>query len=230
MTMKPDSRTRAMRLPVVAAVLILAAGCSALGGKATPQPSFYALQYSAASAAVAAAPTAPTLIVNPPRAAAGFDSSRIIYVREAHKLEYFAHNEWVDSPARMLAPLMVTAIEHTGAFRAVVTTPSAATGEMRLDSEIVRLQQDFTSRPGSVRFTLRAHVVENESRRVLAWREFDVTVATPGEDPRGGVVAANEAVGLVLGQLAEFCAGALAGAGAPPGEAARRDEVSPLWR
>jgi len=30
-------------------------------------------------------------------------------VREPHKLEYFAHSEWVDPPARMLAPLIVAA-------------------------------------------------------------------------------------------------------------------------
>ena len=91
----------------------------------------------------AAAAAAPTLIVNPPHAAAGFDSPRIIYVREAHKLEYFAHSEWVDPPARMLAPLLVAAVENSGAFRAVVLTPSAAAGDLRLDTEIIRLQHEF---------------------------------------------------------------------------------------
>ena len=83
--------------------------------------------------------TAPTLIVSPPHAAAGFDSQRIAYVREAHKLDYFAHAEWVDTPARMLAPLIVAAVESSGAFRSVVLTPTAAAGERGVDSEIVRL-------------------------------------------------------------------------------------------
>lgn len=51
-----------------------------------------------------AAVTGPTLIVSPPHAAAGFDSQRIMYLRQADQLEYFAHNEWIDTPARMLAP------------------------------------------------------------------------------------------------------------------------------
>jgi cholesterol transport system auxiliary component len=155
---------------------------------------------------VAASAAAPTLIINPPHAAAGFDSPRIIYVRETHKLEYFAHSEWVDPPARMLAPLLVAAVENTGAFRAVVLTPSAAAGEMRLDTEILRLQHEFLSVPSRVRFTLRAYLVESVTRRVMASREFEAAVPAASEDPYGGVVAANRAVQTVLENLSAFCA------------------------
>lgn len=150
--------------------------------------------------------TRPTLLVNPPHAASGFDSQRIIYVRAAHQLEYFAHSEWIDTPARMLAPLIVSAVETRGGFRAVVLLPSAASGDLRLDTEILRLRQDFTSTPSQVRFTLRAYLEDNATRRVLATREFDASVAAASEDPYGGVVAANQAVQRVLQQLADFCA------------------------
>ena len=106
----------------------------------------------------------------------------------------------------MLAPLLVAAIESTGAFRAVVLTPSAAAGDLRLDTEIVRLQHEFLTQPSRVRFTLRAHFVDDKTRRVLAWREFDTAVPAASEDPYGGVVAANRAVQTVLENLAVFCA------------------------
>jgi cholesterol transport system auxiliary component len=146
------------------------------------------------------------LIINPPHAAAGFDSPRIIYVRETHKLEYFAHSEWVDPPARMLAPLLVAAVENTGAFRAVVLTPGAAAGDLRLDTEIIRLQHEFRTQPSRVRFTLRAYLVDDKTRRVLAWREFEAAAPAASEDPYGGVVAANRAVQTVLESLSAFCA------------------------
>jgi cholesterol transport system auxiliary component len=151
------------------------------------------------------------LTINPPLAAAGFDSPRIIYVREAHKLEYFAHSEWVDPPARMLAPLLVAALERSGAFRAVVLTPSAAAGDLRLDTEIIRLQQEFGPRPSRVRFTLRAYLVDDKTRRPLGWWEFDATVPAASDDPYGGVVAANHAVQAVLEELSEYCAEAVRG-------------------
>ena len=203
---------RSVRLGFAGFAILLSAGCAALFPKPTPQPSFYSLDRARTDANVvirapsAASVAVPTLVVNPPRAAAGFDSQRIIYTRDTHKLEYFAHNEWVDTPARMLAPLIVAAIESSSAFRAVVPTPSAASGDIRLDTEILRLQQNFGEQPGRVRFTLRAYLVDNATRRVLAWREFDESVATASDDPYGGVVAANGAVQMVLEKLALLAA------------------------
>ena len=202
---------------VAAGLFLTAAGaCGTLRPAATPHPAFYALAGTpvAAPATVPAAAAAPTLIVNAPHAAAGFDSPRIIYLRETHKLEYFAHSEWVDPPARMLAPLLVAALQNTGAFRAVVLTPSSAAGDLRLDTEIVRLQHEFQAQPSLVRFTLRAYLVEDKTRRVLAWREFDAAVPAASEDPYGGVVAANLAVRTVLESLAAFCAEAARSAAA----------------
>ena len=208
---------RRCRLCAAGVFLTLAGGCGALSPTTTPQPSFYALDNARIEARAttlpAAAPqTAPTLIVNPPHAASGITSQRIIYVREAHKLEYFAHSEWVDPPARMLAPLIVAALENSGAFRAVVLAPSAAAGDLRLDTEIIRLQHEFHVQPSRVRFTLRAYVVEDKTRRVLAWREFDATVPAASENPYGGVVAANQAVQTVLENLSAFCVEAARGA------------------
>jgi cholesterol transport system auxiliary component len=150
----------------------------------------------------------PTLIVEPPHAASGFDNSRIIYIREPHRLEYFAHSEWVDPPARMIAPLIVAAVEGSGAFSAVVDAAGAAAADIRLTTEILRLQQDFGSSPSRVRFTLRATLVDSVKRRVIAVREFDASVAAASDDTVGGVAAANLAVDQVLQALAAFCAAA----------------------
>jgi cholesterol transport system auxiliary component len=145
-----------------------------------------------------------TLIINPPRAAAGFDSHRIIYVRDPHKLQYFAQSEWIDPPARMLGGLLVTAIERSGSFGAVVLSAGSASGDLRLDTEIVRLQHEFQTTPSLVRFTLKATLVDDKSRRVLAGREFEATASAASEDPYGGVVAANQAVQTVLKDLSLF--------------------------
>ncbi len=204
---------QALRIGLAVLVLTLTAGCAGLLPKPAAQPSFYSLDGARAGQGTAMrtqtqtlSGNAPTLIVNPTYAAAGFDSQRIIYVRDAYKLDYFARSEWIDTPARMLSPLIVAAIENSGAFRAVVPTPSPAAGDIRLDTGILRLQHNFNESPSRVRFTLRAYLVDNATRRVLASREFDETIAAASEDPYGGVVAANHAVQSVLEQLARFCA------------------------
>ena len=213
--MNPWCFARLLRFSAAGLALTISAGCGALFPKAAVQPSFYALD--TVPAVPRAAPgsvshlltAAPTLIINPPSAASGFDSTHIIYARGSHTREYFSHSEWVDTPARMLAPLIVAAIENGGAFRAVVLAPSVAAGDLRLDTEIMRLEQDFVDQPSRVRFTLRAYIVDDATRRVIAWRQFDETVAAASEDPYGGVVAANRAVQIVLEELADFCAEAI---------------------
>ena len=191
---------------IAAGALLALGACGALSPSATPRSLFYTLDRQAgpAVASTPASQPGPTLIVSPTHAAAGFDSSRIIYLREAHRLDYYAHSEWVDPPARMLMPLLVAAAQASGAFQAVVLTPSAAAGDLRLDSEIIRLQHDFRSRPSRVHFSLRLYLVDSKTRRMLAWREFDASVAATSEDAYGGVVAANQAVQAVLAQASVF--------------------------
>jgi cholesterol transport system auxiliary component len=191
--------------------LTLTSGCEALKPTVSSHPNLYVLS-SAHNTVTPARPrlpasgNAPTLIVSPPHAAAGFDSKRIIYMRQADQLEYFAHSEWIDTPARMLAPLIVAAVEHSDAFRAVVQTPSTVAGDVRLDIEILRLQHEFLSTPSQVRFTLRAYLVDSKTRRVIASREFEASAPSASENPQGGVVAANQAVRTVLNDLSAFCA------------------------
>jgi cholesterol transport system auxiliary component len=202
-------------LLAAAASAALAAGCGAFKPAVSEQSHAYSLagERSAATPPRPAPPSAAallTLTVSPPHAAAGFDSPRMMYTRRPGELEYFAHNEWVDTPARMLAPLIVAAIEDGGAFRAVVRMPSSAAGDLRLDTEILRLQQDFLVVPSQVRFTLRAHLVESATRRIVATREFEAQIPADSENPQGGAAAANRAVHTVLVQLTAFCSEAAA--------------------
>jgi cholesterol transport system auxiliary component len=191
----------------LAGSMLALGGCSALAPSTTPAPVAYTLNDDAPAAAPNLASAAVlTLMVNATSAAAGYESQRMVYSREPHRLDYYAHSEWVNPPARLLGPLLARALVTNGAFRAVVLAPGAAAGDWRLDTEIIQLQQDFQTVPSRVRFTLRATLVQDRTRRVLAWREFDASVAAASEDAPGGVVAANTAVQTVLKELALFCA------------------------
>ena len=195
----------------VCALAGVLAGCGALSPSAVPRSAFYLLDPPQAASVQTAAPvtSAWTLLVNPPHAAAGFDSHRIIYVRHAHQLEYFSQGEWADPPARMLGTLLVSALAQAGAFRAVVLAPGSAAGDWRLDTEIIRLQHDFRTQPSHVLLSLRASLVDDRTRKVIASRDFDATVPSASEDAPGGVAAASQAARAVLDALALFCAEAV---------------------
>jgi cholesterol transport system auxiliary component len=146
------------------------------------------------------------LAVGAPRARAGFDTVHMAYVRRPHELEYFAKNEWADTPSRMLAEAIAQAIAQSGAVRAVVPAPGAGSAELRLDMELLRLLQDFTLRPSIVRLALQAQLVDTGTGRVLATREFDLSEEAPSDDAYGGVIAANRALQRLLGQVTEWVA------------------------
>jgi cholesterol transport system auxiliary component len=140
----------------------------------------------------------------------------MLYVKRPHQLQAFAHNEWVDAPAHMLAPLLVRTLERSGAFAAVTDAASGIAAELRLETELVRLQQEFTSHPSRVRLVLRVQLSEVRSRRVLGVREIEALEDAPSEDPYGGVVAANRAAAKALAGVASFCSERSAVRSAPP--------------
>ena len=215
---------RLVRVALTSVAFAALAACSALQPSATPATTYYSLNTTPSASVVdkalpapaLKASSAPTLLINPPHAAAGFDSPRIIYLREPHKLEHFALSRWVEPPARMLGPLLVAAIEKTGAFRAVVLMPGAASGELRLDTDIIRLQHEFQTSPSQVRLTLRATLVDDKTRRMLAWQDFEALEPASSEDTYGGVLAANRAVQRVADQLAGFLAATASAPSAAP--------------
>jgi len=191
-----------LRRVAVLALLLLAGGCSGLLPKAPPPPQFYALDGGASvSTGPVSKPGGRTLIVSPLTAAPGYDSARIVYVQQPHQLAHFAQSEWVDTPARMLAPQVVAALAASGAFAAVVAGPTGAAGDLRLDLALLRLQHEFTGPQHQVRLTLRATLVDTATRRVRLQRLFDHTVDTQRDDAYAGVLAANQATAEVLRAL-----------------------------
>ena len=196
-------------LPALLTASLLLGSCTgSLLPKPTAPPARFTLDGPAAPATPPHAPAAgaPALVVAVPRAAPGFDSARMVYLRRPQELESFAFHEWVDTPARMLAPLMVRSLQASGAFSAVLLAPTAASGAWRLETELIRLQHDFSRAPSQVRLTLRAVLVDSTNRQVIAWREFDASVAATTDDPAGGAAAAHQAAQQVLAALAAFCA------------------------
>lgn len=193
----------------MAGALVILASCASLLPVPPPKTTFYALD-NIHSKLQATQPTTtsvkPTILINTPRASAGFNSQHMMYVREAPKLEYFAQNEWIDTPARMLAPLLVSTVQNSQVFHAVVQSPSNVVADFRLDTEIVSLQQNFQTKPSTVQFKLRVYMVDNVTRKVIAWHEFEDTVISKSENAAGGAQAANLAVQSVLNKVAAFCA------------------------
>lgn len=146
----------------------------------------------------------PILLVGTPQAEPGFETPRMVYVKRPYELEYFAANQWADTPARMFTPLLVQALSQSGAWRDVVLLPSSVAGDLRLDSYGFALQQEFLQQPSRVRVTSRAQLVDLKQSTIVGMQTFEAIELAPSENAYGGVLAANRAVAVLLGQMASW--------------------------
>jgi cholesterol transport system auxiliary component len=187
---------------------LLLAGCSLWPAAVADEPTRHVLD--ARPTVAASARRDLVLEVGAPRAAPGADSAAMVYLQTEHTADQYASHRWIDTPARMLAPLLLRTLEDAGSFRAAVPAPAGLRADLRVDTEVVRLRQSFLARPSRVEITLRVQLLDVAARRVLATRYVEVSQEAPSDDAPGGVVAANAAMARALAQVAAFCVDASA--------------------
>lgn len=191
---------RWQRLAAVLAVMLLS-GCAVQ--QSGQQQATYLLT-AVGDVKPVAKPGHAVLLVMPPQAEPGYDTAGIAYTQTPLRLEYYTQSRWADTPAHMLAPLLVATLDKTHAFRAVVTLPSSVAADYQLDVVLLQLQQDFLHHPSQVRLALRASLIRTATNRVVASRRFHDVEPTASENAYGGVQAANKALQHLLGQIARF--------------------------
>lgn len=200
-----SNRTRRMphqALRLLAPILLLTA-CTGLSAPKVANQNIYVLE---AGPAIPASPVKRDMVlaISVPRALPGFDTPQMAYVQRSYELNYFVTSRWADTPSRMLEPLIAQTMVQTESFRAVMPVSGEIPADVRLDIQLVRLQQDFKTQPSRVQLTLRAQLVDVRGKRLLASKQFDEVETAAGEDAYGGVTATNRLLQRVLGALAEF--------------------------
>lgn len=201
---KPKLPARPRTLAVMVLIGAALSGCGWFKGwfgKDAPHTYVLSLRQPLA---VVAPKNSPVLLVSPTKAWPGYDVPRIAYIKDRLRLDYYADNEWADQPARMIEPLLVRALEASGAYSAVLSTPGTANADLRLDTEIVSLHQDFQREPSTGRATIRAQLVDVAKNQVLRTRSFETSVAAKSDDASGGVTAMNKAVEHAIQEIVTF--------------------------
>lgn len=195
-----------IRRPAVVALLLLLSACS-LGPNESSAPRSYFLNPEIPwknprghSERISAS----VLLVTQPKAQAGFDTARMVYLLRPYEVSYYAYNQWADTPARLLHRIMVENLDKTGLWSAVLQSPGTVPAQYRLDTDNLILEQQFFSRPSHVRLALRAQVVDTKKPAILASQYFEVLEVTSTDDPYGGVQAANKAAANLLTELVKW--------------------------
>lgn len=139
-----------------------------------------------------------TIAVAKPAVQPGYDTAMMAYSTRTHEIGYFSKNQWVASPDRMLFPILAETLSRR--FETVLKAPAAA--DMRLDTDIVMLRQEFSGNSSRIHLVLRAQI-RRDGKTVS--RAFEIFEPCKENDPYGGVVAANRAVSRLVREIADFC-------------------------
>ncbi len=194
----------------IGAILLLGMGACALPDalrqREAPQVYILDLPRKQTVAPPASAGQKPKIAVPVPQAWPGFVSVGIAYTRTPNLIEYYSRSEWVDTPAQMVGPLLVRTVEDSGQFSAVVVPGGSVLTDLRLDTEIVKMQQEFSGASPSIgRVVLRAQLIDLRTVEILATRTFQATAPAPTDDPAGAVAAMNHALSIVFDQILDYC-------------------------
>lgn len=196
---------RMRRVMMIMSCAVLSA-CTLIKPPAAVSMQSYVLELPAAEHPTSAARLqSKALVVAELRTRPGYDTPRMAYVKRDYSLDYYANSQWADTPARMLQPLLVNALESTGHYSAVLRAPVPVAADLRLDVELVRLEQVFTTKPSHMLISLRVLLIDARNGQVLGQREFDAGVPALSDDAYGGVRALNQALAPLLNDVAAFC-------------------------
>jgi len=134
----------------------------------------------------------------------------MVYSTQAPRLDYFAYHEWADTPARMIAAMIETRLDASGLFGAVLRGSSDVRTDLRLDSELMRLQQNVKGADSAVELTIKVSLVDVSSRSLLDAKTFSYKQTASGANPEAGAAAANQAANRFLADLTAFLSRSIA--------------------
>ncbi len=147
-----------------------------------------------------------SLLVSQPQSVGVLNTSEMLYIKQPFSVAYFAKNKWADTPAEMLQPLLVETLQKTHYFHAVGISESLVRYNYILNTEILIFQQRFYLRYSTFQMRIRAEVVNVQTGKIVAAKQFAVEKGAPIYGPYGGVIAANCATSAILQQLASWVA------------------------
>lgn len=145
-----------------------------------------------------------SLFVSPPEALRGYDGSKMNYSTQAFEVKSFAHHAWLSSPAKMIHPLLTESLQISGYFKAVSSGIYSDKTDYRLDSQLLMLQQNFTTKPSQMHLVMKVVLNDSKRNQVIASKIFHYKLPCPTNTPYGGVLAANQAVKRYTADVVKF--------------------------
>ena len=197
-------RRRLLRAVAALPVVALASGCSLPVPGQGPPPELYRL--TPKSTFRDDLPTVDwQLVLEPPVADAGLDSTRIALQRNPTQLEYYARSGWTDRAPRMIQTLMVESFENSKKIVSIGRESIGLRADFILKTELRELQAVyFNGDVPEAWVRLNAKLVQMPRRTIVASQSFDARVPATADNLPDVIEAFDDALGKVLRHMVEW--------------------------
>ncbi|MEZ5596133.1 MAG: ABC-type transport auxiliary lipoprotein family protein [Pseudomonadales bacterium] len=201
-------------LPIVLLAAALLAGCVSVdvGGGSTRQVRFV-LEDARPDMTRRDTPAAQSLVLQ------GFpgnplaSSLSMAYATAPGQREVYQLSTWVQRPTQALLGLLRQRLERRGALATVSILGEGVGGDLLLGIAVEDIYHDAAEKPGVARLTVRADLINRQSRTLLARRTFAATARLAAANPAAFTRAMGEATATLFDELVPWLE-ASAGTGA----------------
>lgn len=145
------------------------------------------------------------LVLEPPVADAGLNTTRIALQRSPIRIEYYANAGWADRAPLMMQTLLVESFENSGRIVSVGRESIGLRADFILKSELRELQAVyFNGGLPEAWVRINAKLVEMPRRAIVASQSFESKITATADAVPEIVAAFDEASGKVLRRVVEW--------------------------
>lgn len=129
------------------------------------------------------------------------NSSSIAYSLAPGQRELYQLSRWTERPIIVLPRLLMQRLVTRSSFRGVALLGEGVGGELGLGIAIESIYHDAQTSPGTVQLTVRADLIERNTRELIARRNFNAAAELSIIGPAAVVEAMNLAVADIFDAL-----------------------------
>ena len=197
----PQDRRRLLKTATLLALGTLTSACTGILPGAGPPPRLFRLTPKS---------TFPDgletvdwqLVIEPPLAPTGLDTTRIALQRAAIELEYYARTNWTDLAPAMVQTLIVESFENSGKIVAVGRESLGLRADFVLKMELREFQSEYTTDGvAEAHVRLNAKMVKMPQRTIIGSQSFEAKIAASADRIEDIIEAFDQALGKALKKL-----------------------------
>lgn len=146
-----------------------------------------------------------TIKISIPKSTKEIRKNKILYAKTPYMRESYAYSRWSDTPNHMIEQYLVTLLDQSKLFKAVIPADSKAKSQWILESNIEDFYQYFDKDKRAFAVVkIRFLLIDNKDKRVIASHHFSTKTPAPSLDAKGGVKAMDEALKHIGIQLVNW--------------------------